>query len=327
MKKKFLALVMTLSMVLSLVPMTALAAEGQPTTEPKQETQADVQVGQKEPTVSVAEEEPTQDEQKTETQKTPASEFTVDGLTYEVQDDAESVKVIGWDKVAESVTIPVTVSNNGVTYKVSSLTTNNGKLFQHQENLKTINIEAKVTTLANSMFYGCSGLTEVTLPDTLEIIPIGAFQGCTNLTSITLPQNVREVGASAFEKSGLQTIVIPSGVTEIQKSTFANCSNLQTISGLENVNSIGQKAFYQCTSLSTIEGLHQLKTIDTQAFFQCANGNGIKKIDIDWSKVESIGNQAFGIAFAKDAETITLDEKTFESLKKLVIRPLQRLKI
>ena len=317
MKKKFLALVMTLSMVLSLVPMTALAAEEQSATEPKQETQADVQVGQKEPTVSVAEEEPTQDEQKTETQKTPASEFTVDGLTYEVQDDAESVKVIGWDKVAESVTIPVTVSNNGVTYKVSSLTTNNGKLFQHQENLKTINIEAKVTTLANSMFYGCSGLTEVTLPDTLEIIPIGAFQGCTNLTSITLPQNVREVGASAFEKSGLQTIVIPSGVTEIQKSTFANCSNLQTISGLENVNSIGQKAFYQCTSLSTIEGLHQLKTIDTQAFFQCANGNGIKKIDIDWSKVESIGNQAFGIAFAKDAETITLDEKTFESLKKI----------
>ncbi len=318
MKKKFLALVMTLSMVLSLVPMTALAAGEEPVTEPKQETQADVQVGQKEePTASVAEKESTQDEQKNEVQETSASEFTVDGLTYEVQDDAESVKVIKWDRVGDSVTIPVTVSNNGVTYKVSSLTTNNGKLFQHQENLKSINIEAKVTTLANSMFSGCSGLTEVTLPDTLEIVPIGAFQGCTNLTSITLPQNVKEIGASAFEKSGLETIVIPSGVTKIQTSTFANCSNLQTISGLENVNSIGEKAFYQCTSLSTIEGLHQLKTIDTQAFFQCANGNGIKKIDIDWSKVESIGNQAFGIAFAKDAETITLDEKTFESLKKI----------
>ena len=46
MKKKFLALVMTLSMVLSLVPMTALAAGDQPTEEPKQETQADVQVEQ-----------------------------------------------------------------------------------------------------------------------------------------------------------------------------------------------------------------------------------------------------------------------------------------
>ena len=317
MKKKFLALVMTLSMVLSLVPMTALATGEEPTAEPKQETQADVQVGQKEPTASVAEEEPTQDEQKTEAQKTPASEFTVDGLTYEVQDDAESVKVIEWDKVAESVTIPVTVSNNGVTYKVSSLTTNNVKLFQNQKGLKSINIEAKVTTLANSMFYGCSGLTEVTLPDTLEIVPIGAFQGCTNLTSITLPQNVKEVGASAFEKSGLQTIVIPSGVTKIQNSTFANCSNLQTISGLENVNSIGEKAFYQCKSLSTIEGLHQLKTIDTQAFFQCAIGTGIKKIDIDWSKVESIGNQAFCIAFAKDAEEIVLDGNSFRNLKKI----------
>ena len=248
MKKKFLALVMTLSMVLSLVPMTALAAGDQSTAEPKQETQADVQVGQKEePTVSVAEKEQTQDEQKTKVQETPASEFTVDGLTYEVQDDTESVKVIKWDRVGDSVTIPVTVSNNGVTYKVSSFAANNGKLFRNQGNLKTINIEAKVTTLANSMFYGCSGLTEVTLPDTLEIVPISAFQGCTNLTSITLPQNVKEIGASAFEKSGLETIVIPSGVTKIQTSTFANCSNLQTIFGLENVNSIGQKAFYQCT--------------------------------------------------------------------------------
>ena len=34
MKKKFLALVMTLSMVLSLVPMTALAAEGGSTEQP-----------------------------------------------------------------------------------------------------------------------------------------------------------------------------------------------------------------------------------------------------------------------------------------------------
>ena len=54
MKKKFLALVMTLSMVLSLVPMTALATGDQPTGEPTQGTQADVQVGQEEPTVSVA---------------------------------------------------------------------------------------------------------------------------------------------------------------------------------------------------------------------------------------------------------------------------------
>ena len=39
MKKKFLALVMTLSMVLSLVPMTALATEGESAAEPTQETQ------------------------------------------------------------------------------------------------------------------------------------------------------------------------------------------------------------------------------------------------------------------------------------------------
>lgn len=45
MKKKFLALVMTLSMVLSLVPMTALATEGKPTAEPKQETQVEEQEG------------------------------------------------------------------------------------------------------------------------------------------------------------------------------------------------------------------------------------------------------------------------------------------
>ena len=43
MKKKFLALVMTLSMVLSLVPMTALATEGESTAEPTQGTQVEQQ--------------------------------------------------------------------------------------------------------------------------------------------------------------------------------------------------------------------------------------------------------------------------------------------
>ena len=127
MKKKFLALVMTLSMVLSLVPMTALATGEEPTAEPKQETQADVQVGQKEePTVSVAEKEGAED--KPMVQETPATSYAANGtaftsdtgVKYKVTGTGE-VEVTGCDASVSKLVIPQTVFYKDVEYKVVSV--------------------------------------------------------------------------------------------------------------------------------------------------------------------------------------------------------------
>lgn len=44
----------------------------------------------------------------------------------------------------------------------------------------------------------CSGLTSVSIPNSVTKISIGAFSNCTGLTSVTIPNSVTEIGYYAF---------------------------------------------------------------------------------------------------------------------------------
>ncbi|MBO4777877.1 MAG: leucine-rich repeat domain-containing protein, partial [Bacteroidales bacterium] len=79
-------------------------------------------------------------------------------------------------------------------------------------------------------FYGCTGLTSVTIPNSVTSIGDYAFYGCTGLTSVTIPNSVTSIGDYAFYGcTGLTSITIP-----------------------ENINSIGVEAFYDCTGVTSL---------------------------------------------------------------------------
>ena len=330
MKKKFLALVMTLSMVLSLVPMTALAAEGEPTAEPKQETQADVQVGQKEePTVSVAEKEPTQDEQKTEAQETPASEFTVDGLTYKVTENKDSVNVIRWDGSNKNVIIPTEVSDSeNNTYSVECISASSG--FQNSD-LESIEILAPIETLEDSTFVECQSLTTVKLPSSIKKIGSNAFQECGNITKLEGIDwsKVEVVGKQAFDSAFLETadpiefneesfksiqelgasalknaknltgkVVIPEGIETINENVF-NGTGIEQLVLPNSVKQIKARAFVNCKKLKEIQigenKNSQLNSIEMAAF---GNDVSVESFVIETSK-ENV--DAHFLAFSKCA--------------------------
>ena len=82
---------------------------------------------------------------------------------------------------------------------------------------------------AGLIFYGCSSLTEVILPENLTSIPNSTFAYCTSLKSIDLPKGLQIIGDMAFNGTGLESVDIPEGVFSIGVNAFRDCRSLENI--------------------------------------------------------------------------------------------------
>ena len=77
------------------------------------------------------------------------------------------------------------------------------------------------------------------------------FPSC--VAGIILPNGITTIDKNVFSTyPNLQTVVIPEGVTSIGDGAFNNCSSLTSITIPNSVTSIDRDAFYYCTSLKTI---------------------------------------------------------------------------
>jgi hypothetical protein len=87
-----------------------------------------------------------------------------------------------------------------------------------------------VTYILDSAFSQCSGLTSVTIPNSVTSIGGYAFGYCSGLTSVTIPNSVTSIGDNAFyDCSGLTIVTIGSGVNSIGKESFSQCPELTDV--------------------------------------------------------------------------------------------------
>lgn len=151
-------------------------------------------------------------------------------------------------------------------------------------------VEVTVTGIGTHAFDGCSELTSVTLPNTLQYIDSYAFLGCTSLKSIDLPEGLEVLGYSAFQESGLESIVLPSSITEMDWNVFYGCESMTDVTVPEGFAEL-PGTFMFCTALkrvtlpntllslsSTFKGCSQLESIELpgsltsisdDAFYNC----------------------------------------------------------
>ncbi len=64
--------------------------------------------------------------------------------------------------------------------------------------IRKATVEYGITSIGESAFLGCRGMTELTLPNSVTSIGYYAFYGCSGLTELTLPASVASIGDGAF---------------------------------------------------------------------------------------------------------------------------------
>ena len=142
--------------------------------------------------------------------------------------------------------------------------------------IKTVTIEYGITSIGESAFLGCRGMTELTLPNSVRSIGKYAFDSCTGLTNLALPSSVTSIGSAAFQGcSGLTELTLPNGVRSIGDYAFSGCSGLTELTFPNSVTSIGDFAFYGCSGLTELILPNSVRSIGDCAFTYCS---GLSKI-------------------------------------------------
>ena len=176
-----------------------------------------------------------------------------------------------------------------------------GSAFYGCTGLTGITIPNRVTTIGSSAFRGCTGLTGVTIPNSVTSIENYAFEGCTGLTGVTIPNGVTSIGNYAFQGcNGLTSVTIPNSVKSIGNAAFAGCSSLTGVTIPNGVTSIGNSAFSGCRSLTGINIPNSVTSIEIAAFYGCTGLTAVHISDLAaWCGIAFGSNNANPLYYAK----------------------------
>ena len=232
MKKRFVSLLVALSITLTFLPIGAVAAA------PNKITQGSliytVNADGESVTVSgTSRIKPTQLNIESSISDGNGKSYTVTKIGMGAFNNARNTLT--------EVTLPPTLDEieDSAFFKCSSLT--------------EITIPEGVTKIGTNAFYGCSQLTSITIPRTIKNMD-AAFPGNPKLSQVTLTNGIYRISSSAFKDcTGLTEIKVPTSVYEICSDAFNGCTGLTSVTLEKGINIINRNAFKDCTNLNDVK--------------------------------------------------------------------------
>ena len=159
--------------------------------------------------------------------------------------------------------------------------------YKEQSNVTDVTIPDNINLICGNAFSDCQNIKNVTISDGVTNIYDRAFEDCTSLESVKVPDSVNNIGGFAFSNcTSLKDVTIPNGVMYINRSTFNNCQSLESIDIPDSVTFITCYAFEGCTSLKMVRIPSSVETLQYDWFKDCSSLNTIV---IDRLKSECTG--------------------------------------
>ena len=180
-------------------------------------------------------------------------------LTISGSGEMEFEEDTPWKKINESIT--KVVIEPGVT-SIAEMA------FQYCGKIRTIDIPDSVQSIGGWAFEGCESLTSVKIPDGVKKIEVKTFEECKALTEIEIPNSVTSIDTMAFgDCESLSRITLPNAIPMIANYTFYGCKSIKEIKIPDGVTSIGAYAFCNCSSLETISIPESVESFGVDAFY------------------------------------------------------------
>ena len=218
--------------------------------------------------------------------QTETTYFIADGIGYLVSSEEQhTVEVtMGEVRYTGNIVIPATVVNPNNTEAGEYTVVGIGFAAFAQSGITGITMPETITFIANSAFYMCSGLTTITLPESLRTIGVESFASCAGLRRIHFPAAVESIGSGNFKATNqMSTITVDEANTHYcaeasvlydkAKTRLIRCATLNTrsINVPATVTTIEDRAFEACTNVPSITLPDGLTTIGDNAFYACSN--------------------------------------------------------
>ena len=193
-------------------------------------------------------------------------DFEKNGIYYTIT-GSNTVEVTfkdrNYNSYSGTITVPASVSRNGVTYSVIRV---GHSAFRGCTGLTAVNLPASVTAIGKNAFYR-SGLTDIAIPEAVTYIGDSAYYSCSglaNLANLTIPKNVTTIGKDAFLGVGMQSLTWNARECwTIGNMTTQNISQVT----IGNEVTVLPEKFAHDSQITSVELPNSLTTISDRAFY------------------------------------------------------------